>query len=84
MQRAEAKKIYHRRKTVVEPPIGNIKQNLGFREFLLRGINSVKTELNLVSIAHNLKKVWLSKERARVDEVVSKILKRFRVVSIGL
>ena len=58
MQTGEAKKVYHRRKTVVEPPIGNIKENLGFREFLLRGINSVKTELNLVSITHNLQKIW--------------------------
>lgn len=59
MQTIEAKKIYDKRKTVVEPPIGNIKENLGFREFLTRGLNSVKTELNLVSMAHNLKKVWM-------------------------
>lgn len=84
MQTIEAKKIYNRRKTVVEPPIGNIKENMGFREFLLRGINSVKTELNLVSIAHNLKKVWLNIEKVRVDKVVSEILKRFCVVCIGL
>lgn len=61
MATTEAKQIYSRRKCVVEPPIGNIKENLGFREFLLRGLNSVKTELNLVSIAHNLKKVWTKK-----------------------
>ena len=54
----EGKEIYAKRKHIVEPVIGNIKQNLGFREFLTREINSVKTELNLVSIAHNLQKIW--------------------------
>jgi hypothetical protein len=36
----------------VEPVIGNIKQNLGFREFLLKGLEKVKIEMSLVSIAH--------------------------------
>ncbi|HZX12300.1 MAG TPA: transposase, partial [Candidatus Nanoarchaeia archaeon] len=42
----------------VEPVIGNIKQNLGFREFLLRGLQGTRIEMNLVSIAHNLGKIW--------------------------
>jgi len=41
--------------------IGNIKQNLGFREFLLKGLDNVKIEMNLVSIAHNLGKIWRMK-----------------------
>jgi len=41
----------------VEPVIGNIKQNLKFREFLLKGLDNVKIEMNLVSIAHNLAKI---------------------------
>ena len=36
---------------------GNIKQNLGFREFLLRGLEKAKIEMNLISIAHNLGKI---------------------------
>jgi hypothetical protein len=36
---------------------GQIKQGLGVREFLLRGIEKVKIEMNLVSIAQNLKKI---------------------------
>ncbi|MBU1854600.1 MAG: transposase, partial [Nanoarchaeota archaeon] len=35
-----------------------IKQNLGFREFLLRGLDKVKVEFNLACIAHNLQKIW--------------------------
>lgn len=38
----------------VEPVFGNMKQNLGFRRFNLRGLNKVKGEFNLMCIAHNL------------------------------
>jgi len=38
----------------VEPVFGNIKQNLGFRRFNLRGLRKVKGEFNLMCIAHNL------------------------------
>jgi len=55
------KKTYAMRKIIVEPVIGNIKENIGLREFSLRGLKKVRIELNLVSIAHNLKKVWLAR-----------------------
>jgi len=55
------KKVYGLRKIVVEPVIGNIKENLGFREFRLRGLKKARIELNLVSIAHNLKKIWIAR-----------------------
>ena len=57
MELPESKEIYRLRKSTVEPVIGNIKQNLGFREFLLKGLDKVKIEMNLVSIAHNLQKI---------------------------
>ena len=38
METDEAKQTYNLRKITVEPTYGNIKQNLGFREFLLRGL----------------------------------------------
>ena len=60
MKTKEAKQIYGLRKTVVEPVIGNIKYNLGFNEFLIKGLDGAKLELNLVSIAHNLKKIWIA------------------------
>ena len=66
MQSDEAKKIYSLRKITVEPSFGNIKQNLGFREFLLRGLEKVKIEMNLISIAHNLGKIYrMKKENKR-------------------
>jgi len=58
MKEPESKDVYRLRKCTVEPVIGNIKQNLGFREFLLRGLQGTRIEMNLVSIAHNLGKIW--------------------------
>jgi len=59
METEDGKRIYNLRKTVVEPVIGNIKYNLGFNEFLIRGLDGAKLELNIASIAHNLKKIWV-------------------------
>jgi len=58
MATEKGRKVYSLRKITVEPVYGNIKQNLGFREFLLRGLEKVKIEFNLVCIAHNLQKIW--------------------------
>jgi len=58
MATEKGKKVYSLRKITVEPVYGNIKQNLGFREFLLRGLEKVKIEMNLACIAHNLQKIW--------------------------
>lgn len=41
----------------VEPVFGMIKQNRGFRRFMLRGLEKVGIELGLLAIAHNLKKM---------------------------
>lgn len=40
----------------VEPVFGNLKQNKGFRRFMLRGKEKVMIEAGLLAIAHNLKK----------------------------
>jgi hypothetical protein len=45
------------RKQVVEPVFGQIKQAVGFRQFLLRGLAKVKSEWQLVCPAHNLRKL---------------------------
>lgn len=44
----------------VEAVFGNIKQNMNFKRFMLRGIEKVETEIGLIAMAHNLKKVALS------------------------
>ena len=58
MQSEQGKKEYRKRGETVEWPFGDIKQNLGLREFLTRGLLNVKTEHNLVCTAHNLKALW--------------------------
>jgi transposase len=58
MSTCEAKKVYSLRKITVEPVYGNLKENLGFRGFLLRGVEKVRIEFNLACIAHNLQKIW--------------------------
>jgi hypothetical protein len=41
----------------IESCFGDIKHNMGFRRFHLRGKKKVKTEVGLVSMAHNLRKI---------------------------
>jgi transposase len=48
---------YRLRKQLPEPVFGQIKQALGFRQFLLRGIEKVRAEWALVCTAHNLRKL---------------------------
>ncbi|MBS3066294.1 transposase [Candidatus Pacearchaeota archaeon] len=67
METSEGKKIYSLRKTIVEPVIGDIKHNFGFDEFLIRGLDGAKLELNLVSIAHNLKKIWIARGKLSIN-----------------
>lgn len=57
MNQEESIKIYKRRKTIVEPVFGQIKANLGFRGFSVRGIKKAGGEFSLVCATHNIKKI---------------------------
>ena len=57
LQTQEGKAIYAKRKSTVEPVFGIIKAIMGFRQFLLRGVESVRGEWDLVCIAWNLKRL---------------------------
>ncbi|MDP2925130.1 MAG: IS1182 family transposase [Nanoarchaeota archaeon] len=76
METEEAKEIYQMRKIVVEPVIGDIKENYGFTKFYLRGLEKVKIELNLISIAHNLKKIYMlrGKIKSENESYVKKLI----------
>jgi Transposase DDE domain len=54
----EGKKLYALRKHTPEPVFGIIKSVLGFRQFLLRGLDKVRGEWNLVTTAFNLKRLF--------------------------
>lgn len=53
----KGEKEYKKRMHTAEPPIGNIKYNLGYRYFLVRGTNKVQGEFNLMCTAHNINKI---------------------------
>ena len=55
----EGKKLYALRKHTPEPVFGIIKSVLGFRQFLLRGIDAVRGEWRLVTAAWNLKRMFV-------------------------
>ena len=65
MSQPEARAIYARRKAIVEPVFGQIK-NSGFRGFGLRGREKVAGEFSLVCTAHNLKKIIFATLRGEV------------------
>jgi transposase len=54
----EGKKLYAQRKHIPEPVFGIIKSVLGFRQFLLRGLDNVRGEWNLVTLAWNVKRMF--------------------------
>jgi transposase len=54
----DGKKLYALRKQVPEPVFGIVKSVLGFRQFLLRGLDRVRGEWSLVSMAWNLKRMF--------------------------
>jgi hypothetical protein len=51
------KAVYANRKCTVEPVFGIIKAAMGFRQFLLRGLDRVAGEWDLVCIAYNIKRL---------------------------
>ncbi len=56
----KGRREYSRRKVIIEPVFGQIKSGLGFRNFLLRGLEKMKGEWNLVCLVHNLLKLFRS------------------------
>ena len=46
------------RSVEVETPFANIKYNMGHRRFLLRGLDKVSVEFLLLTLAHNINKIY--------------------------
>ena len=57
LKRAGYRSRYRLRKQIVEPVFGQIKQARGFRQFLLRGLESVQAEWALICTTHNTAKL---------------------------
>lgn len=54
----QGKALYALRKQTPEPVFGIIKSVLGFRQFLLRGLDAVRGEWSLVTMAWNMKRMF--------------------------
>lgn len=57
LQTDEGKSRYRRRQETSEPVFGIIKEQLGFRQFKLRGLDGTQNEWTLVALAYNLKRM---------------------------
>ena len=53
----EGTEQYQKRMCTVEPVFGQMKQDRGFREFLLRGKRKTKIEFLMMCTVHNIKKI---------------------------
>lgn len=83
LQTEEGKEIYRKRKWIVEPVFGQIKYNLGFNRFRLKGIKKARGEWLLECICHNIKKInsWLLDKGEKLEGGVTK---RIRNSSLGI
>lgn len=66
------RKVYRRRKAIVEPVLGHIKAARGFDRFRLRGVWKVKGEWTLVTLAHNICRLF--RARPQVQGLMSKAI----------
>lgn len=55
---------YAKRKGMIEPIFGQLKQVLGFRQFSLRGLASMRGEWRRLCAVHNLLKLWRAGQAA--------------------
>jgi transposase len=62
----KGRETYSKRKQIVEPVFGQIKEARGFRRFLLRGLENVSAEWDLICLTHNLLKLFRSGRMLKV------------------
>ena len=60
LRTVKGRDVYKKRKQIVEPVFGQIKEARGFRRFLLRGLDKVTAEWDLICLTHNLLKLHRS------------------------
>jgi transposase len=60
LRTSKGRSTYSKRKQIVEPVFGQIKEARGLRRFLLRGLENVKAEWDLICLTHNLLKLFRS------------------------
>lgn len=63
----EGSLLRKRRGVDVETVFGDIKRNLGFNRFTLRGLEKVGHEWRLIAAGHNIRKLFLAEAKDRMD-----------------
>ena len=58
LRTVKGRATYAKRKGIIEPIFGQLKQVLGFRQFSMRGLASMRGEWRLMCTVHNLLKLW--------------------------
>jgi len=58
LKTAEGRALYGLRKSTVEPVFGQIKHVMGFRQFMVRGLERVSGEWTLVTTAYNIRRLF--------------------------
>lgn len=79
VQSEEGRATYAVRKETVEPVFGLLKHNLGFRQFVVRGIKGAKAESSLMFTVYNLTK-WLKWARETLCRIFHSHLRAFERV----
>jgi transposase len=83
MSTDKARKVFKRRKELVEPVFGILKEQMGFRQFLLRGLNNVHDEAMLIAAAFNLRTlchIWQAQvtgKRKILISILQRIAQKF-------
>jgi transposase len=65
LESEEGRQLYQKRQETSEPIFGRMKENMGFRRFLLRGLEGATAETALVCLAHNVLKCAASASAMR-------------------
>jgi transposase len=72
LKTVEGKELYQERMYTAEPVFGQMKQNRGFREFLLRGKEKANVEFLIMCIVHNIGKIdgFVTRESKNLKEIL--------------
>jgi hypothetical protein len=65
LRTVKGRATYAKRKGIIEPIFGQLKQVLGFRQFSLRGLAAMRGEWRLMCAVHNLLKLWRHSQAAK-------------------
>jgi transposase len=60
LRRPEGRAVYRKRKALVEPVLGVLKEQRGMRQFRRRGLENVAVEMSWATTAYNLTRLWKS------------------------